>query len=89
MQDVEHTIFGIIAGKAKVDAATISRDTELAGLNLDSIDTIETIFEIEETFDIGLMFNANQSIAEAGIVTAGNVVDLVEAQLKSRNAPKS
>jgi acyl carrier protein len=89
MQDVESTVFKIIAQKAGDQAVALTRDTELSNLNLDSIDKVEIIFEIEESFDISLVYNANRAnTAEgAGIVTVGDVVDLVRAQIKADNAP--
>jgi acyl carrier protein len=83
MQDVQDAIFGIIAAKAGIDKSLVSRDTELESLGLESIDTIEAIFRIEETFDISLIFNANRNAADS-IVTAGDVVDLVCGQIKGR-----
>ena len=84
VQDVEQIVFGIIAEKAKIDSSQISRATEMANLKIDSVDTVEAIFEIEEKFDISLAFNANGTAA-GRIDTAGDVVDLVYDQLKSRN----
>jgi acyl carrier protein len=89
MQDVESTVFSIIAQKAGDHTIVMARDTDLASLNLDSIDKVEIIFEIEEAFDISLVYNANRAnTAEgAGIVTVGDVIDLVKAQVETNNAP--
>ena len=88
MQDVENTVLDIIADKAKVDRATLNRDTELSSLAIESLDTVELIFQIEETFDISLPYNANQdtSAAGAGFKTAGNVIDLVAREVARRDA---
>ena len=40
MPDVEDAVLGIIAAKAKQDRAALSRQTELAGLSLDSLDVV-------------------------------------------------
>ena len=77
MQDIEGTVLDIIARKAGADRAGLTRDTELSGLKLDSIDTVEVIFEIEEAFDISLMFNANRSSTGSDIKTVTDVIDLV------------
>jgi acyl carrier protein len=83
LQDVEAAIFDIVASKTGADLAGISRDTELETLKLDSIDTIEVIFEIEERFDISIAFNANRSTSTmTGVKTVGDVVDLVMAEIK-------
>jgi acyl carrier protein len=79
MPDIERTIIDIIARKANVDSSALSRATELASLELDSIDTVEMIFQIEEAFDISVPYNANQAAAAAGagIATVGDVIDMV------------
>jgi acyl carrier protein len=84
MVDVEKTVLGIIATKAKVDPATLSRVTDLSTLDLDSLDVVEMFFEIDEAFDISLPFNANEaSAARARFRTAGDVIDLVTQHVGS------
>ena len=87
MQDIEGAVMDIIARKAGADHAGLTRDTELATLKLDSIDTVEVIFEIEEAFNISLVFNANRSAMGSDIKTVGDVVDLVA--LAQANAAKA
>jgi acyl carrier protein len=78
MADVEKKVLGIIAAKAKVDPASLSRATDLSTLDLDSLDVVEIFFEIDEAFDISLPFNANEaSAAGARFRMAGDVIDLV------------
>jgi acyl carrier protein len=82
LQDVAATIFDIIARKTGADPGSLSRLTELETLKLDSVDTIEVIFEIEEKFDISIAFNANRATSAVGdIKTVGDVVDLVVAEI--------
>lgn len=83
MQDIEGTVLDIIARKTGADRAGLTRETELSGLKLDSIDTVEVIFDIEEAFDISLMFNANSSAAGSNIKTVGDVVDLVSQAMNN------
>jgi acyl carrier protein len=88
MQDVERAVIDIIAQKAKLESGAITRATALTSLELDSIDTVELIFQIEEAFDISLPYNANQaaSAAGAGMARVGDVIDLVQ---KHAGAAKS
>jgi len=89
MADVTQEVIEVIAKQAKVEPAKVARETELADLNLESLDSIELIFALEEKFDIEIPFNANEANS-AGISfrTAGDVIDavanLVGAQKSAR-----
>jgi acyl carrier protein len=87
MADLANEVIEVIAKQAKVDASKVSRDTELADLNLESLDSIELVFALEEKFNIEIPFNANETNS-AGIsfTTAGNVIDAV-AQLVREQKP--
>ena len=87
--DVQSTVIDIIARKANVESASLSPATELSSLVLDSLDIVELIFQVEETFDISLPYNANQAAAPGAprLVTVGDVIDLVSAQIRPANAP--
>src|SRR6185312_17525646 len=78
MADVASDVLEVIAKQAKTDAAKVTRETELADLNLESLDTIELIFALEEKFNIEIPYNANEATT-AGInfTTAGDVIDAV------------
>ncbi len=87
MADLTSEVIEVIAKQAKVDASKVTRDTELADLNLESLDSIELVFALEEKFNIEIPFNANETNS-AGIsfTTAGNVIDAV-AQLVREQKP--
>jgi len=87
MADLTSEVIEVIAKQAKVDASKVTRDTELADLNLESLDSIELVFALEEKFNIEIPFNANETNS-AGISfsTAGNVIDAV-AQLVREQKP--
>jgi acyl carrier protein len=78
MADVATDVLEVIAKQAKVEPAKVARETELADLNLESLDTIELIFALEEKFNIEIPYNANDA-ATAGInfTSAGDVIDAV------------
>lgn len=87
MADLAGEVIEIIAKQAKVDAATVTRETELADLNLESLDSIELVFALEEKFNIEIPFNANEpNSAGISFTTAGNVIDAV-AQLVNEQKP--
>ena len=88
--NTESDIFDIVAKQAKADRATLTRETKLSELDLQSIDIVELIFAIEDKFDISVPYSPND-LNSAGISfeTVGNLIDAVErltAQQKSQKA---
>ena len=57
--DIENKIIEIIAELAVLEVEDVSLDSSLDSLGIDSLGLIESIFAIEETFDIQIPFNAN------------------------------
>lgn len=62
---VEEQLIAILARQAVLDPAQLRLDMTLEDLGLDSLGLVETIFAIEETFDISVPFNANTPEASA------------------------
>ena len=52
--DVQQTVFGIIAKEANIDAAKITPQSTLKDLEIPSLDAIQIIFEIEDHYKITL-----------------------------------
>ena len=57
--DIENKVIEIIAELAVLEVEDVSLDSNLDSLGIDSLGLIESIFAIEETFDIQIPFNAN------------------------------
>ena len=57
---VEERIIQIIAEQAMLDPSDISLDSTFEDLGIDSIGLTESMFEIEEEFDISIPLNLNQ-----------------------------
>ena len=57
--DLENKIIEIIAELAVLEVEDVSLDSSLDSLGIDSLGLVESIFAIEETFDIQIPFNAN------------------------------
>jgi acyl carrier protein len=57
--EVKETVIQIIAEQALLDPAYIALDSTLEELAIDSLGLVESIFAIEERFDITVPFNAN------------------------------
>ena len=50
--DVQQTVFGIIAKEANLDVSRITPDSTLKDLEIPSLDAIQIIFEIEDHYQI-------------------------------------
>ena len=57
--DIENKVIEIIAELAILEVEDVSLDSSLDSLGIDSLGLVESIFAIEETFDIQIPFNAN------------------------------
>jgi acyl carrier protein len=57
--DVKQRVIRIIAEQAVMDTAEVTPDKTLDDLGIDSLGLVESIFAIEEEFDIQVPFNAN------------------------------
>jgi acyl carrier protein len=56
---VSDRVIAIIAEQAVLEPSDVSLDATLADLGIDSLGLVESIFAIEEAFDIQVPFNAN------------------------------
>lgn len=57
---VQEKVFQIIAEQAVLDPSDVTLDSTLDSLGIDSLGVVESIFAIEEEFDITIPFNANE-----------------------------
>ena len=91
MADVETAVFDVIAKKAGVEHGALRRATEISTLGLEFLDIVEIIFEIEEKFDISLLYNANEASSTDGgsFKTVGEVVDFVMKHVNQRDGRKT
>ena len=58
--DIRGKVIEIIADQAIVETSDVNDESTLESLGIDSLGLVESIFAIEETFDIQVPFNANQ-----------------------------
>jgi acyl carrier protein len=58
--DVKDRVIRIIAEQAVLEPSDVSMDQTLEDLGIDSLGLVESIFAIEEAFDIQVPFNANE-----------------------------
>lgn len=75
--DVKDKVVEIIAEQAVLEKSDVSMDNTLEELGIDSLGLVESIFAIEEAFDISIPFNANEptesdfDISSVGSIVAG------------------
>jgi acyl carrier protein len=76
---VRDRVYKIVAEQAVIDVADVSDAKTLEDLGIDSLGLVESIFAIEEAFDISVPFNANEpSQSEFDISSVGAIVAAVE-----------
>ena len=83
---IKDQVIAIIAEQAMLEPEDVKMDHTLEDLGIDSLGLVESIFAIEETFDISVPFNANDPKAsEFDISSVAAIVAAVE-QLKSEQS---
>ena len=76
---VRDRIVAIIAEQAMLDPSEISVEATPADLGIDSLGLVESIFAIEEAFDISIPFNANEpEKSDFDISNMGAIIAAVE-----------
>ena len=86
-QTVKDRVVAIIAEQAVLDPTDIRPEATLESLGIDSLGLVESIFAIEEAFDISVPFNANDPAeSEFDISTVASIVAAVEALVAARPA---
>ncbi|HSF63219.1 MAG TPA: phosphopantetheine-binding protein [Paracoccaceae bacterium] len=78
--DIRDKVISIIAAQAVLDVADVHMDSTLDSLGIDSLGLVESIFAIEEAFDISVPFNANDPAkSDFDISSVASIVAAVEA----------
>ncbi|MGK7652928.1 MULTISPECIES: acyl carrier protein [unclassified Roseovarius] len=57
--EIKDKVIEIIAEQAVLEPSDVTMDSTLDELGIDSLGLVESIFAIEEAFDISVPFNAN------------------------------
>ena len=84
--DIKDKVIAIIADQAVLEPSDVTLDSTLDTLGIDSLGLVESIFAIEEAFDISVPFNANDpSDSDFDISTVDSIVRAVE-QLVAQQA---
>ena len=79
MTNVRDRIIQIIAEQAMLDPSELKLDMSPQDIGIDSLGLVESIFAIEEEFDVSVPFNANEpEKSEFDISTLGSIIAAVE-----------
>jgi acyl carrier protein len=75
MDEVASKIIEILKKNMKDPPETISLDTKLSDLQIESLDLAVIVFDIEDSFGIEIPYNANEEMED--FATVGSVVERV------------
>ena len=75
--DVSIRVIRIIAEQAMLEPSDVTMDSTLEDLGIDSLALVESIFAIEQEFDVTVPFNANEP--DAGDFDISSVAAIVAA----------
>ena len=77
--DIGAKVIDIIAEQAILDPGDVTLESTLDSLGIDSMGLIESIFAIEEAFDIQIPFNANNpSDGDFNISSVSSIISGIE-----------
>ncbi len=83
--DIKERVIAIIAHQAVLEPSDITPESTLAELGIDSLGLVESIFSIEEEFDITVPFNANEPEAsEFDITSVASIIEGIEQLVKEQ-----
>lgn len=76
---VKKKVIEIIAEQAVMDVSDVTPDSTLEDLGIDSLGLVESIFAIEEAFDIQVPFNANEpEQSDFDISSVASIIDAIQ-----------
>jgi acyl carrier protein len=84
---VKDKVIEIIAEQAVLEPSDVTMDSTLEELGIDSLGLVESIFAIEEAFDISVPFNANEpQQSDFDISSVGKIVEGIEKLISEQTA---
>ncbi|MEO1734203.1 MAG: acyl carrier protein [Pseudomonadota bacterium] len=82
---VQDRVIAIIAEQAVLEPSDVTLDSTLEDLGIDSLGLVESIFAIEEEFDISVPFNANEPTAsDFDISNVAAIIDGIQKLLNEK-----
>ena len=84
--NIENRVITIIAEQAVLEPSDVTPDSTLEDLGIDSLGFVESIFAIEEAFDISVPFNANApEESDFDISSVASIVAGIEKLVKEQS----
>ena len=84
-ETIQDKVVAILAEQAALEPSAVPMEASLADLGIDSLALVETIFGIEEAFEIEVPFNANEpDKSDFDISTVASIVRAVESLVAAR-----
>jgi acyl carrier protein len=84
---VKDKVIEIIAEQAVLEPSDVTPQSTLEDLGIDSLGLVESIFAIEEAFDISVPFNANEPMqSDFDISTVASIIAGIEKLLITQKA---
>jgi len=83
--NIASQVIEIIAEQALLEPIDVTTSKTLDDLGIDSLGLVESIFAIEEAFDITVPFNANEpTTSDFDISSVGAIITAVEGLVRSQ-----
>ena len=83
---IKDRVIKIIAEQAVLEIGDVTLDSTLDDLGIDSLGLVESIFAIEEEFDISVPFNANDpSESDFDISSVASIIAGIETLVKDQS----
>jgi len=83
--NVRDKVIEIIAEQAVLESSDVSESATLEDLGIDSLGLVESIFAIEEAFDIQVPFNANAPTeSDFDISSVASIITGIETLIKEQ-----
>ncbi len=82
---IKDRVIGIIAEQAVLEPSDVTLESTLEELGIDSLGVVESIFAIEEEFDISVPFNANAPTeSDFDISSVASIIQGIENLVKEQ-----
>jgi len=86
--DLRDSVIAIIAEQAMLEPSDVTPEQSPADLGIDSLGLVESIFAIEEAFDISVPFNANApEESDFDISSVAAIIAAVERLVQEQRTP--
>jgi acyl carrier protein len=84
--NIKDRVIEIIAEQAVLEPSDVRMDSTLEDLGIDSLGLVESIFAIEEEFDISVPFNANEpEQSDFDISSVASIISGIETLVKEQS----